>query len=137
LGVAERVRFPGAAPQSELPAWYRAADALIISSRYESFGLVAVEALATGTPVVASAAGGLPSIVRDGVNGLLVPWRTPEAFAERLDLLLSDDTLRERLSAQARASVARLAWPHIGDAMRALFGELSAEAYEAVACCCF
>ncbi|HEX8997854.1 MAG TPA: glycosyltransferase [Ktedonobacterales bacterium] len=136
LGIAERVRFPGAVPQQELPAYYHAADALVVSSRYESFGLVAVEALACGTPVVASAAGGLPSVVRDGENGLLVRWRSPQAFAERIDLLLSDDALRERLRVNARASVERFDWRRIGDRVRDLYQDLANE-QERIACSCF
>lgn len=137
LGLADRVRFPGAVPQRNLPAYYHAADAVVVSSRYESFGLVAVEALACGAPVVASAAGGLPSIVRDGVNGLLVPWRTPQAFAERIDLLLGDAALARRLRANARASVERLDWQRIGDRMRDLYQDLTAEEERVAACSCF
>jgi D-inositol-3-phosphate glycosyltransferase len=138
LGIAARVRFPGAVPQRELPAYYHAADAVVVSSRYESFGLVAVEALACGAPVVAAAAGGLPSIVRDGENGLLVRWRCPQAFAEQIDLLLSDDALRERLQANARHSVERFDWQRIGDRVRDLYQDLAAEtSSRAVACSCF
>jgi D-inositol-3-phosphate glycosyltransferase len=137
LGLAERVRFPGAVPQPDLVRYYRAADALVVTSRYESFGLAAVEALACGTPVVAAPVGGLPSIIRDGVNGLLVRWRGAEAYAERLDTLLSDAALRERLASNARRSVERYAWPRIGDRMRTLYGELTAVQRDAVACSCF
>jgi D-inositol-3-phosphate glycosyltransferase len=137
LGIADRVAFPGAVAQRELPRYYGAADVLAVSSRYESFGLAAVEALACGTPVVASAAGGLPSIVRDGENGLLVRWRCPEAFAERLDMLVGDADLRARLAEQARPSVERFAWPRIGDEVRALYAELTSEESRAVACSCF
>ncbi len=137
LGIAERVRFPGAVPQRDLPTYYHAADAVIVSSRYESFGLVAVEALACGAPVVASAAGGLPSIVRDGENGLLVRWRSPQAFAERIDLLLSDDALRAQLQANARASIEQFDWRRIGDRVRDLYQQLAAESTSAVACSCF
>ncbi len=137
LGLAERVRFPGAVPQTDLPTYYHAADAVVISSRYESFGLVAVEALACGAPVVASAAGGLPSVVRDGENGLLVRWRSAQAFAERIDSLLSDDALRTRLRANARASVEQFDWRRIGDRVRDLYGELTAESERVVACSCF
>ena len=137
LGIAGRVRFPGAVPQSHLPAYYHAVDAVVVSSRYESFGLVAVEALACGVPVVASAAGGLPSIVREGVNGLLVPWRTPQAFAERIDLLLGDAALAERLRANANASVERFDWRRIGDRVRDLYQRLTAEAERVAACSCF
>jgi D-inositol-3-phosphate glycosyltransferase len=135
LGIGERVVFPGAAPQRELPRYYRAADAVVITSRYESFGLVAAEALASGTPVVAARVGGLPSIIRHGENGLLVPWRSPEAFAERLDLLLEDTALRERLRAAARPSVAHLAWGRIGDQVRTLYAELIASSERRAAAC--
>jgi D-inositol-3-phosphate glycosyltransferase len=99
--------------------------------------LVAVEALASGTPVVASAAGGLTSIVQDGHNGLLVRWRDPRAFAERLDEILRDQRLRERLASNARASVECFGWQHIGDDVRALYQELTADARHVAACCCF
>lgn len=138
LGVAGRVRFPGAAPQRDLPLYYHAADAVVVSSRYESFGLVAVEALASGAPVIASAAGGLPTIVRDGENGLLVRWRSPQTFAERIDTLLSDSALSERLRANARCSIERFSWRRIGDQVRDLYAALTEDAEErAVACSCF
>jgi D-inositol-3-phosphate glycosyltransferase len=136
LGVAERVRFPGAVPQGELPRYYRAVDALVVSSRYESFGLVAVEALACGLPVIASAVGGLPSVVREGENGMLAPWRSAEAFAERIDALLSDPALMARLREQARPSVERFDWRRIGDRVRDLYQTLSVEE-ERAACSCF
>ncbi len=137
LGVADRVRFPGAVPQGGLPRYYRAVDALVVASRYESFGLVAVEALACGLPVVASAAGGLPSVVRDGENGLLVHWRSAEAFAGRIDALLGDPALMARLRAEARASVERFDWRRIGDRVRDLYQTLADDDAPAVACSCF
>jgi D-inositol-3-phosphate glycosyltransferase len=137
LDLADRVQFPGAVEQPELTRYYRAADALVVTSRYESFGLAAVEALACGTPVVASAVGGLTTIVRDGENGLLVRWRCPSAFAERLDELLGDEALRARLAANARPSVERFAWERIGDDVRALYQELTCAQRCAVACSCF
>ncbi|HEU0026343.1 MAG TPA: glycosyltransferase [Ktedonobacterales bacterium] len=137
LGVADRVRFPGAVPQSELPRYYRAVDALVVASRYESFGLVAVEALACGLPVVASAAGGLPTVVRDGENGLLVRWRYAEAFAQRIDALLGDPALMTRLRAAARLSVERFDWQRIGDRVRDLYQTLGSDDTRASACSCF
>jgi D-inositol-3-phosphate glycosyltransferase len=137
LGIGERVDFPGAAPQSELSRYYRGVDALVVASRYESFGLVAVEALACGTPVVAARVGGLPSIVRDGENGILVPWRCPDAFAESLDTLLADERLRERLGARARPSVERFDWRRIGDEVRELYQQLTEDARSVAACSCF
>jgi D-inositol-3-phosphate glycosyltransferase len=136
LGVADRVRLPGAEPQERLPLYYHATDLLVVASRYESFGLVAVEALACGTPVVAAHVGGLPSIIRDGENGLLIPWRQPEAFAQGIDLLLSDAPRLVRMRAAARPSVVRFDWRRIGDQVRGVYQSLSAERREALACCC-
>ncbi|MDJ0464888.1 D-inositol-3-phosphate glycosyltransferase [Streptomyces sp. H27-C3] len=84
LGVLDAVRFEPAKPQTELADWYRAADVLVVPSRSESFGLVALEAQACGTPVLAAAVGGLPTAVRDGVTGLLVDGHDPAAYARRL-----------------------------------------------------
>lgn len=137
LGIGSRVHLPGAVPQTELRDYYLAADAQVVTSRYESFGLVAVEALACGTPVVSSAVGGLTSIVRDGVNGLLVRWRNAESFAERLDELLADGALRSRLAANARHSVERFGWGRIGDEVRGMYAELAADRPVVAACSCF
>lgn len=137
LGLDRRVRFPGAVAQERLPVYYRAADALVVTSHYESFGLVAVEALACGTPVVAAQVGGLPSIIRHGVNGLLVPWRCPRAFAEQLDLLLGTAALRAQLRMGARRSVERFDWRRIGDRVRQVYRELAAAPQGVAACSCF
>lgn len=137
LGIGERVLFPGAVPQDQLVNYYRAADALAVTSRYESFGLAAVEALACGTPVVASQVGGLPSIVRDGENGMLVRWRSPQAFAEAFDSVLADGVLHARLAGEARHSVERLDWRCIGNEVRALYQDLTADVERIVACSCF
>ena len=135
LGLADRVRLPGAVPQTDLPRYYRAADALVVASRYESFGLVALEALACGTPVVAAKVGGLPSIVRDGENGVLVPWRCPPAFAEQLDALLGDAPRLRHLRAAARSSVERFDWHRVGDQVRGLYQTLTDER-RCAACSC-
>lgn len=90
----------------DVPAWLQAADVVVVPSRREPLGLAAVEALACGTAVVASAVGGLKEVVRDGENGLLVPPTDPSALAAAL-LRLADPALRERLAAAGPASVAR------------------------------
>ncbi len=125
LGVLGPVRFLGAVPHADLPRYYSAADLCVVPSHYESFGLVAAEALACGTPVVASRVGGLLSIVRDGENGLLVPWRCPQAFAEAIERLLDDAALRAQLAGAARASVAHLGWPVVAAQVAACYQALS------------
>jgi D-inositol-3-phosphate glycosyltransferase len=126
LGIADRVRFLGAVDHERLAVCYRAADVTVMPSSYESFGLVAVESLACGTPVVATRVGGLTSIVRDGETGFLVPWRDPALFADRLRTILTDQPLRARLAGRARASVERYGWEHIAEEHLALYTEVLA-----------
>jgi len=101
-----RIILPGAVAPEEVPKWLRAADVVVVPSRREGLGLVAVEALACGTAVVASAVGGLPDVVHDDENGLLVPPGDPGALAAAL-ARLEDAGLRARLGAASPASVAR------------------------------
>lgn len=110
LGIADRVCWLGPVEQERLALYYSAADVCVVPSRYESFGLVALEALACGAALVAARVGGLPSIVRDGENGLLVPWRTPDAFAARIAAVLDDPALAVRLRRAAGPSMARFGW---------------------------
>jgi len=124
LGIAERTTFVGAVAHERLPLYYAAADATVMPSSYESFGLVAVESLACGTPVVATRVGGLTSIVRDGETGFLVPWRDAELFAERLRRVLEDEPLRQRLADHARESVLEYGWDRIADEHLALYGDV-------------
>ncbi len=88
LGLAERVRFEEPQPHELLSTYYRAADVCVVPSRSESFGLVALEAAACGTPVVAAAVGGLTTLVEDGHTGLVVDPSTPEAFADAASWVL-------------------------------------------------
>lgn len=113
-GIAANVEFRGAVPHDDLPNYYSAADVCVVPSYYESFGLVAVEAMACGTPVVASRVGGLVSTVTDGVTGYLIPWRCPEPFAEKLEVLLGNPELRANFSRAARKSVERFRWSTVG-----------------------
>lgn len=126
-GVAANVRFEGPVMHEDLPAYYSAADVCVVPSYYESFGLVAVEAMACGTPVVASRVGGLISTVTDGVTGYLIPWRCPEPFAERLELLLDNDELRASFGRAGREAVERFRWANVADAVAALYESLLVE----------
>jgi D-inositol-3-phosphate glycosyltransferase len=112
-GIAGQFRLVGSQPQNRLPFYYAAADVVAVPSRYESFGLVAVEALASGVPVVASRAGGLRFTIDDGLSGLLVKPQSPEALAHGLTTVLENDGLRAGMAAAARPSVARYDWPNI------------------------
>ncbi len=114
LGIRANVEFRSAVPHDSLPWYYSAADVCVVPSYYESFGLVAVEAMACGTPVVASRVGGLVSTVTDGVTGYLIPWRCPEPFAEKLEVLLGNPELRTNFSRAARKSVERFRWSTVG-----------------------
>ncbi len=126
LGIADRTSFVGAVDHERLPLYYSAADATVMPSSYESFGLVAVESLACGTPVVATRVGGLTSIVHDRETGFLIPWRDADLFAERLRRLLEDDPLRERLASHARQSVLGYGWDRIADEHLALYEDVRA-----------
>lgn len=102
-----RVQFLGARPRDEVLGLLAAADVAVLPSAWENFPHAAVEALAMGTPVVATRVGGVPEIVRDGENGLLVDAGDADAFAAALERVLRDDDLRARLSAAAAHSVER------------------------------
>ena len=106
LGV--NARFVGAQPRETVFELFRAADAALLSSSWESFGLVVAEALAVGTPVVATAVGGVTEVLRDGVNGLLAPPDDPEALGAAIRRFFADGALQAKLRAAAADSVRRL-----------------------------
>jgi len=124
LGLGARVRFLGAQPQERLRLFYAAADATVMPSYYESFGMVALEAMACGSPVVASRVGGLTTTVRDGVTGYLVPEGDPDALAERVRTLLDDPSTREGLGREAALWAAEHRWPCVAEALVRLYSEL-------------
>ena len=120
-----RVRWTGWLDADALAAWYRDAAALIVPSRYETFGLVALEAMLHGLPVAASAAGGLTELIEHGRTGLLSPPGHTDALADHAAALLSDPALACRLSRAAAARVrATLLWEHVLPALHAVYAEL-------------
>ena len=127
LKLGERVTFLGARDQDTLQYYYAAAEALIMPSDYESFGMVALEAMACGTPVIASEVGGLAFLVQDGVNGFHVPTREPAALAERICTILTDDEKRAQMSAAAQRTAQHYGWPVIADRLLHVFGTVLAE----------
>ena len=105
LGLEARVRFLGAQPRERIIELFAAADASVLSSSWENFPHTVVEALAAGTPVIATSAGGVAEVVQDGVNGLLVPIGDSAALADAIRRFFADDELRRRLRAAAAPSV--------------------------------
>jgi D-inositol-3-phosphate glycosyltransferase len=113
LCMDRMVVFLGKRGQDTLPYYYSAADVLVMPSHYESFGMVALEAMACGTPVVASQVGGLAYLVRDGETGFTIPSDEPETLCEKLSWLLNDPELHARMSGQAAEYAKDYAWEKI------------------------
>jgi len=121
LGIEDVVAFLGARDQDTLQYYYSAAEVVVVPSHYESFGLVALEAMACGTPVIASEVGGLAFLVQDGETGFHVEDQNAPALAGKLSLLLDDPLLRQRLGRQAVAHAQDFAWPLIADRLLTAF----------------
>ena len=120
LGLVDRVRFEDPQPHEMLSTYYRAADACLVPSRSESFGLVALEASACGTPVVAAAVGGLGSLIEHARTGFLVDSRDPAVFAARVEEILADPARAAEMSAQAGARGRMYSWSTAADRLRRL-----------------
>jgi D-inositol-3-phosphate glycosyltransferase len=121
LGLGDVVHFLGAVAQDDLPHYYSAAQVVVVPSRYESFGMVALEAMACGTPVIASKVGGLATLVRDGRTGFLVPDGDPAALADKLLPLLEDPALRRALGLHGIATAEAFAWSAVTERVERLY----------------
>ncbi|MGH3274430.1 MAG: D-inositol-3-phosphate glycosyltransferase [Streptosporangiaceae bacterium] len=132
LGLASLVRLEPPCPQPELARWYQAASIVMVPSYSESFGLVAVEAQACGTPVVAAAVGGLRTAVRHGVSGILVHSRNPASYARAVQDLIAAPATLARLSAGAREHASRLGWSVTVDRLLELYSDVMTQAPSAV-----
>ena len=124
LGIGDLVVFLGAQDQDMLNLYYSAAEVLVMPSHYESFGMVALEAMACGTPVIASRVGGLAFTVQNGVTGFHVPHRDPAALAAKVSLLLCDAELRGQLGQQATRWAQRYSWPTVTNQIVALYARI-------------
>ena len=120
-GIESRVRFTGRVDRKGTVALFKGCSFFVLPSRMEPLGIVNLEAMAAGKAVVASRVGGVPEIVRDGINGVLVPGADAVALAQALSRVASDAALRERLGAEGKARVRDFAWPSIADAYERIY----------------
>ncbi len=123
-GLGDLVTFLGRRGQETLPYYYSATDVVVMPSHYESFGMVALEAMACGTPVIATQVGGLAFLVQDGVTGFHIPVDDPAALGERLITLLEDHELRAQMSSQAAEIAQKYAWEKIAENMKTLYQDV-------------
>jgi len=128
LGVADRVRYAAPQPHHMLSTYYRAADLVLVPSRSESFGLVALEAAACGTPVVAAAVGGLRTLVDHGRTGFLVEGRDPAVYSDYAAQILSSPALAAELSASAALAARDYTWSTAAGRLRRIYADITARA---------
>jgi D-inositol-3-phosphate glycosyltransferase len=126
LGLHDQVVFVPPQPHHILSTYYRAADVVIVPSRSESFGLVALEAAACGVPVVASAVGGLLSLVDHGETGFLVPQREPMLFAKAIERIIDEPLLAESMAAAAAERASSYTWSFAAARLRRMYTDLTA-----------
>jgi glycosyltransferase involved in cell wall biosynthesis len=128
LGMGHMVSFPGRLNREELPIYYAAADVSVVPSHYEPFGLVTIEAMAAGTPVVGSDVGGLQYTIDHGKTGLLAPPRDDEAFAAAIDRILTHDDFRNELGMAAKRRVQEhFSWDGVASQLSGLYTQLLKE----------
>jgi D-inositol-3-phosphate glycosyltransferase len=123
-GLVDLVTFLGRRGQGTLPYYYSATDVVVMPSHYESFGMVALEAMACGTPVIATQVGGLAFLVQDGVTGFHIPVDDPVALSDRLIQLLEDHQLQTQMSQQAAEIAQKYAWEKIAQSMKTLYQDV-------------
>jgi len=128
IGVRDRVDFLGSVAHHELPYFYSAADVCVMPSYSESFGLVGLEAQASGRPVVGSDVSGLRSVIRDQVSGYLIAGHDPAEYAERIGRLLEDPELAQQMGRRGRLLAQRYSWTRTADRLRELVEDDAARA---------
>lgn len=124
LGLGGMVVFLGKRAQNTLPYYYSAAEVLVMPSHYESFGMVALEAMACGTPVIASQVGGLAFLVQDGETGYHVPDQEPSQLSEKLTLLLGNPDQHDAMGLRAAEYAKNYGWAHIAPQIISVYKEL-------------
>jgi D-inositol-3-phosphate glycosyltransferase len=124
-GIADRVRFLGAVPHERLARFYALAELCVVPSRVETFGLVALEAQAQGTPVIAARVGGLPEVVADGETGRLVEGHEPGDYCAAISEMLRDEDGRRQMGEAARRRAASFSWDRMVDRLLSIYGRVS------------
>lgn len=133
LNIQHMVTFTGAVRHTELTKYYGAADAFVLPSHSESFGLAALEAMASARPVIVSRVGGLKTFIENGKTGYLVPWRCPEAFAQRLDMVLTNPALKDAMGQAARTKALKMGWANVADRTLDFYSGLTHNAWTSIA----
>lgn len=133
LNIQHMVTFTGAVRHTELPKYYGAADTFVLPSHSESFGLAALEAMASARPVIVSRVGGLKTFIDSGKTGYLVPWRCPEAFAQRLDMVLTNPALKDAMGQAARTKALNMGWANVADRTLDFYSGLTHDAWASIA----
>ena len=127
LGLSSKVTLVGSVPQEKLPYYYSAADLFVLPSHYESFGFVALESMSCGRPVIASRVGGIPSFVDHGVTGYLVPWRCPEPFADKIEILFKNKNLRHFMGLKSRENDLSMSLENMSTNMEKMYRDVVAK----------
>ena len=123
LGISDIVKFVPPTSRVELVKWFQAASVCVVPSYSESFGLVAIEAQACGTPVIAARVGGLPTAVRDGISGVLVDGHEASTWADQILSVVTNDALRTKLSTGAIAHASHFGWEDTTDKLISVYNE--------------
>lgn len=130
LGIKDMVRFLGGVNRENLPYYYSAADVTVVPSYYEPFGLVPLESMACGTPVIASNTGGLKYTIKDGKTGYLVPPRDHKMFAAKIYVLLENSTIRKHFRENGMERVKRFfGWEAVANQMSSFYNDLIIESF--------
>jgi len=129
LGVEDRIVFRGLLSRDEVVRAYASAEVFVLPSLFEPFGIVLLEAMAAGLPIVASRVGGIVDVVEDGKTGLLVPSGNPEALADALEHLLSDPTLLEKMGDEGRMRAPAYSWDQLSPRILEVYREAIAEGH--------
>ena len=124
LGIVKHIKFVGFVDKSEKVLYYKSADVFVHPSMYEIFGIVNLEAMACGVPIVASKVGGVPDVVKDGENGLLVPPKDSEALADAIIYLLENEDVRDKMGKNGWEKVGDYSWKRIAEETEKVYQEV-------------